>query len=75
MPGNLFTSLVHELPALLTRKDMGKFFGSLLSPRYLANLDCLGKGPRRTRIGQKVVYRREDIIEWLQAREQPIRTP
>lgn len=45
MPGNLFTTLVNELPALLTRKDMGKFFGSLLSPRYLANLDCLGKGP------------------------------
>lgn len=72
MPGDFFETLVRELPSLLTRKDMGKYFGSLISPRYLANLDCLGKGPRRTRIGQKVVYRREDVVEWLQAREQPL---
>lgn len=72
MPENFFATLVNELPSLLTRKDMGKFFGSLISPHYLANLDCIGKGPKRTRIGQKVVYKRDDVIEWLQRREQPI---
>lgn len=74
MPGDFFATVLRESPALLTRKDIKEFFGSLISPRYLANLDSLGKGPRRARIGQKVVYRREDFIEWLQAREQPIRT-
>lgn len=72
MPENFFATLVHELPALLTRKDIGKFFGSLISPRYLANLDSIGNGPKRARIGQKVVYKREDFLEWLQRREQPL---
>ena len=69
MPENFFTALVHELPLLLTRKDVGKYFGTLISPRYLANLDSKGKGPKRTRIGQKAVYPRKDFVEWLQARE------
>lgn len=72
MPGDFFEAIVRELPSLLTRKDMGKYFGSLISPNYLANLDSLGKGPRRTRIGQKVVYTRDDIIEWLQKRVKPV---
>lgn len=72
MPADFFETLVRELPSLLTRKDIGRFLGTLISPRYLANLDCNGKGPARTRIGQKVVYRREDIIEWLRNREIPV---
>ena len=56
------------LPNLLTRKDIKKFFGNLISPRYLANLDSEQKGPKRAKIGQKVVYKREDFIDWLSTR-------
>lgn len=60
--------MLPELPRLLTRKDIEKFFGAMISPRYLANLDSEGKGPKRTRIGRKVVYTREDWAEWLASR-------
>ncbi len=72
MPEDFFEALVRDLPSLLTRKDMGKYFGTLISPNYLANLDSLGKGPRRARIGQKVVYKRDDMIEWLRRRTKPV---
>lgn len=54
-----------SLPLLLTRRDIGKFFGSLISPKYLANLDSEARGPKHSRIGHKVVYSREDFLEWL----------
>ena len=60
--------ILPELPMLLTRKDIEKFFGHLISVRYLANLDSEGKGPKRTRIGRKVAYTREDWAEWLAGR-------
>lgn len=61
-------NILPNLPLLLTRKDIGKFFGTLISPRYLANLDSEAKGPRRKRIGHKVVYHRDDFVEWLAGR-------
>ena len=63
-----FADILPRLPKLLTRQDIAIHFGTLISPRYLANLDSARKGPRRTRIGRKVVYIREDFIAWLEAR-------
>ena len=34
----------------------------------IANLDSEGKGPKRMRIGRKVAYLTEDLLEWLAAR-------
>lgn len=68
MNKNILTNLAETLPQILTRKDIGKFFGSLISPRYLANLDSSKKGPKKARIGHKVVYQREDFLEWLNSR-------
>lgn len=61
-------NMLPELPMLLTRKDIEKYFGHLISTRYLANLDSEGRGPKRTRIGRKVAYTREDWAEWLAGR-------
>lgn len=63
-----FADILPQLPKLLTRHDIATHFGSLISPRYLANLDSAKKGPRRTRIGRKVVYMREDFVDWLETR-------
>ena len=63
-----FADILPQLPKVLTRQDIAIHFGSLISPRYLANLDSEKKGPRRSRIGRKVVYIREDFVAWLEAR-------
>ena len=63
-----FQELHRILPAFVTRKEIGKHLGHIISPRYLANLDSLGKGPQRVQMGRKVVYQREDLIAWLESR-------
>ena len=68
MQMGFFEKLADELPAIITRKDISKYFGSFISPKYLANLDSQKKGPLKYRIGHKVVYKKEDLIAWLEAR-------
>jgi hypothetical protein len=36
----------------------------------LANLDSLGEGPKRMRVGRKVAYMTEDLLSWLELRTQ-----
>lgn len=70
MPAIDLTATIPTLPNLLTRKDVGTYFGNIISPRYLANLDRIeGAGPVKTYIGRKVAYRREDFVAWLQSRQ------
>lgn len=69
MPAYGLRSLLPSLPKVLTRKDVQVHFGHLISPGYLANLDSKDKGPRFTYIGRKVVYRSDDFIAWLEARQ------
>lgn len=70
--GTFFDGLLNQLPEYATRKEIGDCIGNFMSPRYLANLDCIGKGPTRVRMGRRVVYKREDLIAWLQQR---VRSP
>jgi len=65
-----FKTLLDELPLLITRKEVSRLLGGILSPGYLANLDCLGQGPKKVRIGGKVAYLRQDLVEWLEKRAQ-----
>ncbi|MBQ3565180.1 MAG: hypothetical protein IJA14_03450 [Alphaproteobacteria bacterium] len=52
----------------VTRKELQKLTGGLISSRTIANLDSSGVGIKnRTVIGSKVVYKIDDVIEWLQA--------
>jgi hypothetical protein len=71
MPESVFASILPKLPCLLSRKDIGKYFGSLISIGYLANLDSHNRGPQKCRIGRKVIYRKEDFIAWLESRLAP----
>ena len=70
----MFDELREQLPALIAHAEIEKHLGGVISRGYLANLNCEGKGPRRIYIGRKVVYRREDLLEWLQSRVQEINT-
>ena len=54
--------------AIVARKDVKDFSGGILSEKYLANLDSLGEGPPRCKIGRLVAYQVTDLISWMQAR-------
>lgn len=55
----------------VSRKELGKFCGGLVSPRTMANLDCIGKGPKEAfRIGRQIAYPVSSLIEWLEERIQ-----
>jgi len=60
-----FTDLIKDLPPLISRDHVGKLLGGVISSKRLANLDSLGEGPKRMRIGRKIAYRTEDFLEWL----------
>ncbi len=40
-----------------------------LAVATLAKLRCLGGGPAYLKLGRKVVYRRADLADWLNARQ------
>ena len=66
------SSLAKDLPAIIARRNAGKYLFGIVSVGYLQNLDALGKGPKRLMTaknkqgGGKVFYLREDLIRWLE---------
>jgi hypothetical protein len=63
-----FTDLAKELPPLIARDHVEELLGGVISSKTLANLDSLVIGPKRIRIGRKVAYMTEDLLEWLASR-------
>jgi len=54
---------------IVSRSSISDFTGGAISPNKLANLDCLGKGPKNSfRIGRNIVYPISDLITWLEER-------
>jgi hypothetical protein len=53
---------------LVARCELGRFSGGMLHGRTVANLDSLGQGPPRIRIGRKIGYDRDGLLEWLRGR-------
>ena len=60
--------LGRSLPPLICRNQVEKLLGGIISSKTLANLDSIGKGPKRIRIGRKVAYKTKDLLEWLEKR-------
>lgn len=55
--------------AIVARKDVGKFSGGLLHPRYMSNLDSRKEGPAgKIKLGRRVAYSVDSLIEWMEAR-------
>lgn len=66
-------NLRDQLPEFISRKDVAACLGGFISVKYLANLDCQGKGPKAYRFGgRKVLYERDDMLTWLNDRLVPI---
>lgn len=64
-----FGKLARNWPSpIVSRTEIAKFSGGLLTPRTLANLDSLNEGPPRGRCGRKVFYPTDELVIWLQAR-------
>ena len=64
----VFAELAEKLPPIISRDHVERLLGGVISSKSLANLDSLGKGPTRMRIGRKIAYRTEDLLDWLDAR-------
>lgn len=64
----IFEELTKSLPAIIPRAAVPKLLGGLYSAKYLANLNSMGEGPPFIKVGRKVVYRREDLVMWLEER-------
>jgi len=60
--------LKDKLPPIIARDHIEQLLGGIISSKYLANLDSLGTGPARMRIGRKIAYRTEDLLAWLESR-------
>ena len=60
--------LANDLPPVISRDHVEELLGGIISSKRLANLDSLGEGPKRIRVGRKVAYITEDLLEWLSLR-------
>jgi len=76
---NIFQEMASKWPsAIVSRTEVKNFTGGIITEKYLANLDCMGKGPAdRFRAGRKIFYPVASFIEWLESRSAaiPKRTP
>jgi hypothetical protein len=60
------TLLTEKLPPVIARHDVERQLGGLITRQTLANADALGKGPEVAyRVGRKVVYRTDSLLEWV----------
>ena len=62
------SELNEKLPPIISRDHVETLLGGVISSKHLANLDSLGKGPKRMRIGRKVAYQTDDLLKWLSER-------
>ena len=61
------------LPEFFCRKDVGKLTGGVVSPKYMANLDSLGLGPKRRFVALgRVCYHKSEFIDWFASRVEHI---
>jgi predicted DNA-binding transcriptional regulator AlpA len=62
------SELNSKLPPIISRDHVEKLLGGIISSKRLANLDSLGEGPKRMRVGRKIAYLTEDLLEWIESR-------
>lgn len=74
MTTQLFHELAKRWPSpIVARHEVSKFSGGAIHPRTIANMDSRGEGPKgRFRIGKKVCYPVESLVEWLKSRAEAI---
>lgn len=55
-----------DLPYLMTADELGEFLRR--SRRAIYTMKDRGQLPRPVRIGRRVLFRRNDVLEWLDAK-------
>ena len=67
-----FAKLAEKWPsAIVFRSEINRFTGGFISRGYLSNLDSANKGPKiRVRVGRKIAYPVESVVEWLESRSE-----
>jgi hypothetical protein len=72
MPTDIYDELAAAWPApIVARREVGRFSGGVLNPRSMSNLDSLGLGPPRLKIGEKTVaYPTKSLVAWMRDRAQ-----
>lgn len=70
METSLFQSMADRWPSsMVSRTEIERFTGGIVSEKYLANLDSAGKGPAgRVRVGRKIAYSVSEVVKWLESR-------
>jgi len=64
-----FIDLLPTLPPVIARSEVPKLLGGVVSAKTLANADCELVGPEgKLRVGRKVAYITESLLEWLDNR-------
>jgi predicted DNA-binding transcriptional regulator AlpA len=58
--------MMPELPKVISAKVAARYVG--LSESTLAKLRLNGNGPTYCKLGRRVVYRPEDLDQWLESR-------
>lgn len=59
-------ALEENLPPLVTRKKAAELTGNFLTPKTMANLDALNRGPaNKIMIGRQVGYLKDDFIAFF----------
>lgn len=66
--------LARKWPSPIVSRDQRSFdcfSGGILNVRTLANADSAGTGPKnKIRIGRKVAYPKDSLVEWMKAKVQ-----
>ena len=72
--GNIFQAMAEKWPSnVVARTQVPTFTGGLMTEKYQANLDSLGKGPEGAlRVGRKVIYPVNNYVKWLAGRSSVI---
>lgn len=70
---DFFRSIEKELPPVVSRAELSRITGGLISAKTLSNEDALQKGPReRVRAGSKVGYSKASAMAYLRKKLQPL---
>lgn len=67
------SALSEKLPPIISRDRIEKYLGGVITAKRLANLDSLGEGPPRIRIGRKIAYQTDTFLEWLTSRSEVLK--
>ena len=70
---DFFRSIEKELPPVVSRAELARITGGLISVKTLSNEDSLQKGPKeRVRAGSKVGYSKASAMAYLRKKLQPL---